>query len=358
MSWDRPLELGKLIGGACLGPNHYARPVTARTVMDAARDVGPEPVEAQLERHRVELTGYCYRMLGAAGEAEDAVQETMTRAWRSFEGFENRATLRTWLYRIASNVCFDLLQASRRRALPMDLGDPGEVDAPLAAPLPDTTWVGPAPDELVLGVNGDPAKRAQARESVRLAFIAALQHLPPRQRAVLVLRDVVRWRASEVAELLDISVAAVNSALQRARATLASRDLDALRVSDASVDEADRELLARYVDAFERYEIDALTELLHEDATQSMPPYPLWLRGRREMARWMLGPGAGCRRSRLVPVAVNGAPGFAQYRDGGDTPWSIQALEVRAGRIAEITYFLETDGSLFSRFGLSARLSS
>lgn len=324
--------------------------------MGSARKGGAEPVETRLEQHRVELTGYCYRMLGSAGEAEDAVQETLTRAWRSFESFESRATLRTWLYRIASNVCFDLLQASRRRAVPMDLGGPGEVDAPLAAPLPETTWIGPAPDELVMAVDGDPAQLAQARESVRLAFIAALQHLPPRQRSVLVLRDVLRWRASEVAELLDMGVAAVNSALQRARATLASRDLEAHELSDGSVEASDRELLERYVDAFERYEIDALTALLHEDATQSMPPYPLWLRGRQEMARWLLGPGAECRGSRLVPVRVNGAPGFAQYRDGGETPWSIQALDIRAGRIANITYFLETDGSLFRRFGLPARL--
>ena len=330
--------------------------MATRTLVDSPRDAEHATVEARLEHHRVELTGYCYRMLGSATEAEDAVQETLTRAWRSFEGFESRASLRTWLYRIASNVCLDLLEASRRRALPMDLGGAGEVDAPLAPPLPETTWIGPAPDDFVLPADGDPAHLAQARESVRLAFVAALQHLPPRQRAILILRDVLRWRASEVAKLLDMGVAAVNSALQRARATLASRDLDALAVSDGSVDAADRELLDRYVDAFERYEIDELTALLHEDATQSMPPYPLWLRGRREMARWMLGPGAGCRGSRLVPVQVNGVPGFAQYRDGGEAAWSIQVPEVRDGRISHITYFLETDGSLFERFGLPARL--
>jgi RNA polymerase sigma-70 factor, ECF subfamily len=331
--------------------------VATRTATPTARDAGSEPVEARLEQHRTELTGYCYRMLGSLGEAEDAVQETLTRAWRSFDRFEQRASLRTWLYRIAGNVCFDFLEASKRRALPMDLEGPGEVDAPLAPPLPEATWIGPAPDDRVVADDGDPAQLAQARESVRLALIAALQYLPPRQRAVLVLRDVLRWRASEVAELLDMSLAAVNSALQRARATLASRDLDVLALSEGSVEHpADRELLDRYVDAFERYEIDALTELLHEDAVQSMPPYPLWLRGREEMARWMLGPGVGCRGSRLVPLRVNGVPGFAQYRDGGATRWSIQVPRVELGRIVEITYFLETDGSLFARFGLPPRL--
>jgi RNA polymerase sigma-70 factor (ECF subfamily) len=327
-----------------------------RTAIAPSGPSREEPVEARLEQHRVELTGYCYRMLGSAGEAEDAVQETLTRAWRSYERFEERSSLRTWLYRIASNVCFDLLRASQRRAVPMDLGDAGEVDAPLAPPLPETTWIGPAADESVLPAVGDPALVAQARESVRLALIAALQHLPPRQRAVLILRDVLRWRASEVAELLDLSVAAVNSALQRARATLAAKDLDVSGLSDESVEAGSRELLDRYVEAFERYDIDALTSLLHEDAMQSMPPYPLWLRGAREMARWMLGPGAGCRGSRLVPLQVNGSAGFAQYRDGGATPWSIQVLRVENGGIAEITYFLETDGSLFRQFGLPPRL--
>jgi len=331
--------------------------MTVRTATEPGEGTASAPVEERLERHRVELTAFCYRMLGSIGEAEDAVQETLTRAWRSFDGFESRASLRTWLYRIASNVCFDLLEASRRRATPMDLGGPGEVEAPLAPPLPETTWVGPAPDALVMSGDSDPAHVVHARESVRLALIAALQHLPPRQRTVLILRDVLRWRANEVADLLDMGVAAVNSALQRARATLASCDIDASALSDATVEGADRELLDRYVDAFERYDIDSLTALLHEDATQSMPPYPLWLRGRDEMAAWMLGPGAECRGSRLVPVRVNGVSGFAQYRHGGDTPWSIHVPEVRDGRIASITYFLETDGSLFRRFGLPARFS-
>lgn len=316
-------------------------------------------VEEQLERHRTELTGYCYRMLGSAADAEDAVQETLTRAWRNIDRFEGRAALRTWLYKIASNVCFDALAAGQRRAMPMDLspGRPDRADGPLAAPLAERVWIGPAPDAMVLDGAGDPAALAEARESVRLAFVTALQLLPPRQRAILILRDVLRWRATEVADLLHLSVPAVNSALQRARATLASRDLEVVELSASTADDASKELLARYLDAFERYDMDALTALLHEDATQSMPPYPMWLRGRDELIAWMRGPGAACVGSRLVPVEVNGQAGFAQYRDGGATPWSIQLPRWRDGRIEDITYFLETDGSLFALFGLPPRLS-
>ena len=325
-----------------------------------ASETLPRPVEDQLELHRKELTGYCYRMLGSATDAEDAVQETLTRAWRNIDRFEGRAALRTWLYKIASNVCFDALAAGQKRAMPIDLspGRPSSAFGPLEPPLAETTWIGPAPDSLVLDGVGDPAVVAEARESVRLAFVAALQHLPPRQRAILILRDVLRWQASEVAELLHLSVAAVNSALQRARATLASRDLEVVELSATTADAASEELLARYLDAFERYDMDALTALLHEDATQSMPPYPMWLRGRDELIAWMVGPGAECVGSKLVPVQVNGQPGFAQYRDGGNTPWSIQVPVWREGRVADITYFLETDGSLFALFGLPPKLEA
>lgn len=313
-----------------------------------------EPVELRLERHRVELTGYCYRMLGSSVEAEDAVQETMTRAWRGYDRFEGRASLRSWLYRIASNVCFDLLEASQRRARPIDLSAAGTVDSPIGDPLPEATWIQPAPDSRVLAAEGDPAELAVERESVRLAFIAALQHLPPRQRAVLILRDVLRWEASEVAGLLETSVASVNSALQRARATLAARDLS-LADPAPPIDAAQRELLARYVEAFERYDVDSLTALLHEDATQSMPPYELWIRGRDDVLGWWLGPGAGCRGSRLVPVAANGSPAFAQFRpgpDGGYRPWAVQVLELAGGQIVDFTFFLDT-ARLFPLFGLS-----
>jgi RNA polymerase sigma-70 factor (ECF subfamily) len=310
-------------------------------------------LEPQLEQHRVELTGYCYRMLGSSFEAEDAVQDTMVRAWRSLDRFEGRSALRSWLYRIATNVCFDMLNGKQRRARPMDLGPSSAADTTLGPPLVDGPWIGPVPDGKVMPT-GDPADVAVERESIRLAFVAALQHLPPRQRAVLILRDVLRWRASEVAELLDTTVASVNSALQRAHATI-----DRLDLIDAALDEPDdaqqRVLLDRYVDAFERYDLDALLALIHEDATSSMPPYEMWLRGHRDIRAWFLGQGAGCRGSRLVPTVANGLPAFGQYRASGPSgrhePWSLQVLEITDGRIAGTNYFLDTD-TLFPLFGL------
>jgi RNA polymerase sigma-70 factor, ECF subfamily len=320
-----------------------------------------EALEQQLEQHRAELTAYCYRMLASPFEAEDAVQETFLRAWRAFDRFEGRSALRSWLYRIATNVCLDMLQARQRRARPMDLGPSREpVEANLST-LPETTWIEPIPDGAVVPADGDPAEVAVARETIRLAFVAALQHLPPRQRAVLILCEVLRWQASEVAELLETSVASVNSALQRARATLEASKLSAAGTTP-SVDEADRELLARYVEAFERYDMDALTSLIHEDATQSMPPYDLWLSGREDIFSWWVGPGAGCRGSRMIPtVAANGAPAFGQYKPSetgeGHEPWALQVLEVEAGRIVELTFFLDTE-RVFPLFGLPPRLDS
>jgi RNA polymerase sigma-70 factor, ECF subfamily len=319
----------------------------------------PEELEFHLEQHRVELTSYCYRMLGSTFEAEDAVQETMLRAWRSFDRFEGRAALRSWLYRIATNVCLDMLNGRQRRARPMDLGPAQAADiALLGEPQPEATWVLPVPDGRVLPTDGDPAEVAEMRETIRLAFIAALQHLPPRQRAVLILRDVLRWKAAEVAELLDTTVVSVNSALQRARAALAESNL-ADDHSSSKMDQEQRALLARYVDAFERYDLDSLTSLLQEDAMWSMPPYTLWLRGHLDIRRWCLGPGIGCRGSRLVPTVANGAPAFGQYRpaaDGGHEPWSLQVIEgVSGGRITGITFFLDT-ASLFPIFGLPPHL--
>ncbi len=313
-------------------------------------------LEQSLEQSRRELTGYCYRMLGSAADAEDAVQETFVRAWKGIDRFEGRAALRTWLYKIASNVCFDALQASGKRAIPVDLGPSTTWDAPMQDQLPEATWVGPVPDRMVLSGDGDPVLASQARESVKLAFIVALQNLPPRQRAILILCEVLNWKAAEVAELLHLSVAAVNSALQRARATLGAKDLEVMELAPDSADEASEELLARYLDAFERYDIDALTALLHEDATQSMPPWPMWLSGREQLIGWMFGPGAECAGSKLVPVQVNGQAGFAQYRDAGRTPWSIHVPVFKDGRVVEITYFIETDGSLFELFGLPRQL--
>ena len=324
--------------------------------MKTARD----ELELQLEEHRGELTGYCYRMLGSAFEAEDAVQETMLRAWRSFDRFEARSSLRSWLYSIATNVCLDILSGRERRARPIDLGPAGTADEPLGEPLPESAWITPIPDGRLASAGGDPAEVADLHETIRLAFVAALQHLPPRQRAVLILRDVLRWRASEVAELLETSVASVNSALQRARSTLAAADLsegEALR----PMDEEQRALLSRYVDAFERYDMDSLTSLLREDAAWSMPPYELWLRTNEDIRAWCLGPGIGCRGSRLIPTVANGSPAFGHYKPSGPggrlQPWSLQVLQISDGRITGITFFLDTP-RLFPLFGLPAELDA
>jgi RNA polymerase sigma-70 factor, ECF subfamily len=320
-----------------------------------------DALELRLEAHRRELTAYAYRMLGSGFEAEDAVQETLLRAWRSFERFEGRSALRSWLYRIATNVCLDMLGSRERRARPMDLGPAREPIAANLNALPEVTWVEPLPDERAVPEDADPADVAVARETLRLAFVAALQHLPPRQRAVLILCEVLRWKASEVAELLETSVASVNSALQRARATLEASNVSASETRP-SVEAADADLLARYVEAFERYDMDALTALIREDATQSMPPYDLWLHGRADIFAWWLGPGIACRGSRVVPtLAANGAPAFGQYKPSesgeGYEPWALQVLEIEDGRIVELTFFLDTE-RIFPLFGLPPRLDA
>ena len=332
--------------------------VAAGDVAQSSERLDSGQLELQLEEHRRELTGYCYRMLGSAFEAEDAVQETLLRAWRSLDRFEGRAQLRSWLYRIATNVCLDMLNGRQRRARPMDLGPAQTADVPLPDPLPEERWIQPMPDGRVLPEGGDPAELAEMRETVRLAFVAALQHLPPRQRAVLILREVLRWKASEVAELLDTSVASVNSALQRARSALAASQVAA---SDPvqPMDEEQQALVARYVDAFERYDLDSLTSLLYEDASWSMPPYDLWLQSHDDIRRFCLGPGIACRGSRLIPTVANGLPAFGQYkpagRGGGYEPWSLQVVEVSGGRIVGLTFFLDT-ANLFPLFGLPPRL--
>jgi RNA polymerase sigma-70 factor (ECF subfamily) len=317
-------------------------------------------LERRLELHRRELTGYCYRMLASPFEAEDAVQETFLRAWRGYSRFEGRAALRSWLYRIATNVCMDMISSRQRRARPMDLGPSG---APVLAnlnTLPETTWIEPIPDSLV-DEEGDPAEVAMARETIRLAFVAALQHLPPRQRAVLILCEVLRWRAKEVSDLLGLSVAAVNSALQRARATLQATGASSLETTDA-VAEPDRELLERYVRAFEAYDLEALTALIREDATQSMPPFDLWLHGREDIFAWWWGPGIGCEGSRVLPAgSANGMPAFGQYKPSesgsGHDPWALQVIAAGADGIAELTFFLDTE-RLFPLFGLPPRLEA
>jgi RNA polymerase sigma-70 factor (ECF subfamily) len=310
-------------------------------VVDSSTAVTPF---AELEQHRAELTAYCYRMLGSPFDAEDAVQDTLVRAWRNIERFEGRAALKSWLYKIATNVCLDMLSAGKRRARPMDLGPSQEpVIENLNVPG-EITWIEPMPD---------PADAAVERETIRLAFVAALQHLPARQRAVLILCEVLKWQASEAAELLDTSVASVNSALQRARTTLASSEM---RETDAEIDE---ELLERYVAAFEAYDIDRLTDLLREDAIQSMPPYDMWIAGRDDIFTWWFGPGIGCKGSRVIPVrTANGSPAFGQYKpdpEGGYSPWALQVVEISGGRIAELTFFLDTE-RIFPLFDLPQHL--
>ncbi|MFD4478477.1 sigma-70 family RNA polymerase sigma factor [Streptomyces sp. NPDC058471] len=315
-------------------------------------------LDVTLEKHRVELTGYCYRMLGSAFEAEDAVQDTMVRAWRSYEKFEGRSSLRSWLYRIATNVCLDMLNAGNRRARPMDLTAAAPLAQAALTPRPDNVWLEPMPDARVLPSLSDPAEAAVAKESVRLAFVAALQQLPPKQRAVLILREVLAWKASEAAELLDTSVASVNSALQRARATLAEGPADDTATSDP-LDEEQQKLLERYVAAFEGYDMAALTALLHEDAIMTMPPFDLWLRGTDDITGFMSTIGASCANSRLMPVDVNGTPGFAHYKPdpekGGFAPWAVQVIEISEGRIAGFHCFLDTP-RWFPLFGLPLHL--
>ncbi len=306
-----------------------------------------------LEEHRVALTGHCYRMLGSAAEADDAVQETLIRAWKSLDRFEGRAALRTWLHRIATRVCLDAIDERSRRARPMDLRPAGAPDDPLT-PRPAAEWIEPIPDVQAIPADADPAERAALRQSIRLAFVAALQLLPPRQRAMLLLADVLGWSAAEIAESLETTVPAVNSALQRARATLASRD------ASASSGEPDPALLARYVDAFERFDVDALTALLHEEAIFSMPPFDLWLRGPGSVRAFLRGPGSGCRGSRLVPVAACGSPAFGHYKAPASPgapyhAWALLVLETSDGRVTGWNSFLDVE-AWFPRFGLALDL--
>ncbi|MFF2845147.1 sigma-70 family RNA polymerase sigma factor [Streptomyces sp. NPDC058001] len=312
-------------------------------------------LDIRLEKHRVELTGYCYRMLGSSFEAEDAVQDTLVRAWRSYDRFEGRSSLRSWLYRIATNVCLDMLNAGNRRARPMDLTASTPLAQAALNPRPDSTWLEPMPDARVLPTVSDPAEAAVAKESVRLAFVAALQQLPPKQRAVLILREVLAWKASEAAELLGTTVASVNSALQRARATLAETGgASADTATSDPLDEEQKKLLDRYVAAFEGYDIAALTALLHEDAVMTMPPFDLWLRGPADITGFITTLGASCEGSRLVPVEANGSPAFAQFKPdpetGGHVPWAIQVIELSEGRITGFHCFLDT-AKWFPLFG-------
>jgi RNA polymerase sigma-70 factor (ECF subfamily) len=316
----------------------------------------PDGFASEMEDHRRELTGYCYRLLGAGSEAEDAVQETFLRAWRGRDGFQRRATLRSWLYKIATNVCLDMPQRPQRRARPMDLVAETTTEAAVLNELPEYRWVQPIADGRVLATGSDPAELAAQRETLRLAFVAALQTLPPRQRAVLILREVLHWQASEVAALLETTTASVNSALQRARATIDAHEMTG---DEPQLDAGDEELLAQYMSCFERYDIDQLVTLLREDATFSMPPHDLWIRGPQEVRRWMLGPGTECRDGRLLATRANGCPAFGSYRAdpaGGHFAWSLQVLELKGGRITAIHNYLNTE--LLPSFGLPLRLEA
>jgi len=317
-----------------------------------------ETATTDLEIYRRELTGFCYRMLGSAFEADDAVQETMLRAWRGADGFEGRSSLRSWLYRIATNVCLDALRGEKRRALPMDLGPSSPPVESLLRPWPaDDIWVTPIPDDRVMPESGDPAEIAAVRDSVRLAFVTALQHLPARQRAALILCEVLKLSAAEGAIALDTTVSSVNSALQRARATLAELP-DHQR--PAAVDPSNAELLARYVDAFQRYDMAALLTVIREDAVMTMPPFELWIRGATDITTWMVQPApSACAGSLLVPVQANGVLAWGQYKPdpdrGGLVPWGLQVHEVSGGRISRLTFFLDV-ARLFPLFGLSDRI--
>lgn len=307
-------------------------------------------VGERLDTHRVELTGYCYRMLGSGFEAEDAVQETMVRALRA-DYDPARGSLRAWLYAIATNVCVDMLRSAQRRALAMDLGPASEPGPDIGAPLPQTAWVQPVPDDRALA--GDPAEIAAQRESIRLAFVAALQHLPARQRVVLILREVLRFPAAEVARLLDTSVASVHSALQRARATMARR----APAPAEPLGPEHRELLGRYVAAFERYDVTALVALMHEDATMSMPPFAWWLRGRDHIAAALAHSDGTCDNARLVPTMASGSPAFGQYRWTGveHEPFALVVLEVTAEAITSATTYLDL-AHAFPLYGLPMSL--
>ncbi len=312
---------------------------------------------SDLESHRPALTGHCYRMLGSAADADDAVQETIVRAWRSRERFEGRASLRTWLYRIATNVCLDALSDAGRRMRPFEEGPATPFGRATLETRDRTHWLEPIPDARALPLDASPFELAALRQSIRLAFVAALQHLPPRQRAALLLADVLGWSAAEVAECLETTVAAVNSSLQRARATMTARNGIA---SPDALDDAQTALLDRYVDAFQRYDVDGLVSLLRDDAAFSMPPYTLWLQGPAPVREWLNGPGAECRGSRLIPLSASGSPAFAQYRRGAEEgtyyAWALIVLELSGDRIAAWNSFLDTE-TLFPMFGLALHTS-
>lgn len=306
-----------------------------------------------LDRHRAALTGHCYRMLGSATDADDAVQETMIRAWRSLDRFEGRSALRTWLHRIATNVCLDAIDARAGRVRPFDDGPAGTTEDELLT-RPRTHWLEPIADAKLVDPSADPAEQLAQRQRARLALVAALQRLPARQRAALLLADVADCSAAEIAETLETSVASVNSALQRARATLEADRAATEAASRGPLTPDQAALVERWLEAFGRYDVPALRGMLADDVRMSMPPFTLWLEGPDTIARWFAGRGAGCAGSRVVAVEANGGPAFAQYKHGGEEPWALATLELRGEAIATLTFFLDVE-RIFPAFGLPPR---
>ncbi|RMI28252.1 sigma-70 family RNA polymerase sigma factor [Nocardia stercoris] len=318
---------------------------------------GADAAVQQFEPHRRELCAYAYRMLGSSFEAEDAVQEAFTRAWKAYDSFEGRASLRSWLYKITTNVCLDMLDGPQRRARPMDLNGPSTPDSPLPPPQPDYVWIEPIPDALAFGA--DPADHAATKDTLRLAFVAAVQHLPATQRAILIMREVLRFSANETADILTMSPASVNSALQRARATMSTVQPAESGGYDAA-DERQRALVSDFVQAFEAYDMDRLTALLKQDVALSMPPFDLWISGPQNVARFMTTVGSQCRGSRMVQLpGANGLPAFGHYKPGPEPgvlePWSITVLELDGEVITGLNFFLDTE-RLFPLFGLEPQL--
>ncbi len=333
--------------------------MTAETITEPTRAANDEDFVAETDQYRRELLAHCYRMLGSVHEAEDLVQETYLRAWRSYHGFEGRSSLRTWLYRIATNVCLTALDSRKRRPMPTGLGAPSShPDEPLVE-LGEVLWLEPVPDAMLAGWcadPNDPATIVAGRASVRLALIAALQQLPPRQRAVLVLREVLRLRAAEVAEMLDTSVAAVNSSLQRARAQLEAAGLTEEDVTEPD-DPRQRELLDRYARAIEAKDVAAIVEVFTADVVWEMPPFSAWFRGPDAIARLIATHcPAQAGEIRLLPTEANGQPAYAVYRltDEGWMPFQLHVLTLTDGRVSHVSAFF--DLSLFPTFGLPARL--
>ncbi|MFP4975226.1 sigma-70 family RNA polymerase sigma factor [Paenibacillus sp. CN-4] len=307
-----------------------------------------------LENLKPGLTSFCYRMLGSIEDADDAVQETYIRAWQNWNSFRQESSHKTWIYRIANNLCLDKLRQAKRRMLPIDLSDPAVSITVPRETLPDSSWIWPAP-----GFGENPEDALIRKDTLQLAFIALLQTLPPRQRVVFILKDVFDWSSKEIAEVLELSPAAVNSALQRARETMKRTELrsDGPNQMDA---EPDRELLSRYIQAFEQFDVDALVALFHEEGCMSMPPFTMWVRGKDNLFKFFSLTRPHCEGSRFLPVTINGGyPALAQYMPSPEEasvliPWGIHVVEIKDQKILHVQNFINT--KLFLRFGLPEQI--